>query len=801
MNKIQKTEKSVKEAIRRKSAFSLPNNPSAQGYKASEIRNALYTPITDEKNSVMAELDRIVDEVNGFLGDVAKNCDVIVKTDDSNYYGSSGFVYSFEDEYFSVKKCDALESEMIIPSSVFYNEKYYPVEFISQGVFNTTVQKIIIPKTITGIQYSAFGTSLRTVKFLGAPPTTINANAFKPGVSFEVPKEYLSDYESKLKSFITISGSIKGYDTMESNTENIATLDASKLSKVTDKSGTERVYAISETGEQITKELAKTAIEDAIPVYSSNGSLPVGQPESENDAIPKSFLEEAIKDLCAGFDFAMDGSSYKLTFQLKNSAGEVLGTAATIDLPLESMIVNIEETVNDADEPILQLKLKNDDTVEVKLDDVFRGYATQEKLDEAVTEINNSKLSKITDESENARVYAISESGEQTTKPLAKTATADAIPVYSSNGRLPVGQPESDDDAIPKSFLEEEIKDLCAGFEFAMDESSYKLTLQLKNSNSEVLGEPAEIDLPIENAIVNIQQNVDEDGEYFFQLVFSNGDVYKLWGVATEDALAKEVAKLNENIAEEVTKLNEKHENIAEEVEKLNENMAEVQERIYTLHPAVVEYISMMPYMADAENGLETLNLLLRKGKKFHWAGHYDAQGNVSAKLQEIRFDFEWVPDEAPEFDPNGLNTITEWGGNIINFSAIGSDNYDVKEFTVSRGVAGFFIDPQGMFYSFPAAEADIVIDLSIVLVDKTSGEEKTFDTSSGNWLFFIVNTTTDELDGDGLDTLEVFIEKDDETAQFFPSTLDFRTQSIDRRLKATLEEAIAKRRAELLAD
>ena len=105
------------------------------------------------------------------------------------------------------------------------------------------------------------------------------------------------------------------------------------------------------------------------------------------------------------------------------------------------------------------------------------------------------------------------------------------------------------------------------------------------------------------------------------------------------------------------------------------------------------------------------------------------------------------------------------------------------------------------MFYSFPAAEADIVIDLSIVLVDKTSGEEKTFDTSSGNWLFFIVNTTTDELDGDGLDTLEVFIEKDDETAQFFPSTLDFRTQSIDRRLKATLEEAIAKRRAELLAD
>ena len=47
------------------------------------------------------------------------------------------------------------------------------------------------------------------------------------------------------------------------------------------------------------------------------------------------------------------------------------------------------------------------------------------------------------------------------------------------------------------------------------------------------------------------------------------------------------------------------------------------------------------------------------------------------------------------------------------------------------------------------------------------------------------------------VDTVEVLIEKDNETAQFFPSTLDFRTQSIDRRLKATLEEAIAKRRTE----
>lgn len=64
---IAKTSEETKAAIKRKTAFSLPNAPSSVGYTPDEIKKAFYTPITDDTNSVLAELDRIVDEANTAL--------------------------------------------------------------------------------------------------------------------------------------------------------------------------------------------------------------------------------------------------------------------------------------------------------------------------------------------------------------------------------------------------------------------------------------------------------------------------------------------------------------------------------------------------------------------------------------------------------------------------------------------------------------------------------------------------------------------------------------------------------------
>lgn len=51
-------------AIKRKSAYALPSNPSERGMSAEEIKKAFYAPVTETAASVLSELDRVVAETN-----------------------------------------------------------------------------------------------------------------------------------------------------------------------------------------------------------------------------------------------------------------------------------------------------------------------------------------------------------------------------------------------------------------------------------------------------------------------------------------------------------------------------------------------------------------------------------------------------------------------------------------------------------------------------------------------------------------------------------------------------------------
>lgn len=64
---INKVCSKTKEAIKRKSAYSLPDRPSDQGMKPDEIKRAFYQPVVDSNNSVLAEIDRVIDEVNDYI--------------------------------------------------------------------------------------------------------------------------------------------------------------------------------------------------------------------------------------------------------------------------------------------------------------------------------------------------------------------------------------------------------------------------------------------------------------------------------------------------------------------------------------------------------------------------------------------------------------------------------------------------------------------------------------------------------------------------------------------------------------
>ncbi len=75
ITKINKTSAETKSAIQRKSAQSLPNNPSERGYSAEEIKRRFYQPIIDATNSAIAEVDRIAEETNIALEDVGVQFD------------------------------------------------------------------------------------------------------------------------------------------------------------------------------------------------------------------------------------------------------------------------------------------------------------------------------------------------------------------------------------------------------------------------------------------------------------------------------------------------------------------------------------------------------------------------------------------------------------------------------------------------------------------------------------------------------------------------------------------------------
>ena len=61
---INKISDSSRNAIIKKSVNMLPNNPSEKGFKAEAIKKAMYDIVTGKKESIIAELDRIIDEIN-----------------------------------------------------------------------------------------------------------------------------------------------------------------------------------------------------------------------------------------------------------------------------------------------------------------------------------------------------------------------------------------------------------------------------------------------------------------------------------------------------------------------------------------------------------------------------------------------------------------------------------------------------------------------------------------------------------------------------------------------------------------
>ena len=87
----------------------------------------------------------------------------------------------------------------------------------------------------------------------------------------------------------------------------------------------------------------------------------------------------AERDEAVGsFELTIDSSTYVLSLQAKDVNGDNLGSAETIDLPLESMVVSGSY---DAENKQLVLELKSGDTIEIPIDDIIAGLQEEITVD------------------------------------------------------------------------------------------------------------------------------------------------------------------------------------------------------------------------------------------------------------------------------------------------------------------------------------------------------------------------------------------------------------------------------------
>lgn len=508
MDRIQKVNAEVKSAIQRKSAYTLPNNPTDSGWKANDIRKAFWQPIIDNANSAITEIDRVVDEVNGYLNYAVKGLDSIVSVAGSYYHSSTGLIYTLSEEGFVVSGYEGEEVSLAVPAHIYHDGQYVKVVGIAGEAFKgKPIEHIEIPETVETIGDNAFASCMKlaTVVFKGI--SELGSGAFgSTNTVYTVPKEYLTAYQSSLASYVlSVKNQVCGVNTVENNANDIAILYRDKLYKITTTAGNQRVYTISTSGAQITRELTATPKAGEIPLYNSGGRIKTGNPLEDDDSTPRSYVESRLSDMGAYIAFTIDPTTYKMTLQLKNESGRVL-SSGIVDLPLESMILGAKYANG-----VLTLNIKtadgsmNNTTIDVNISDLISGLVNEEtfeaeveRLDERIDDTNIEHQA-LVNEVAQKEIYAHA---------AFHAEEAETARNFTKGGK------------IDKKFREIEAG---GGTNLSLSlDSDYKLTVKLLNKKGVVIASGM-VDLPIESLITKASYS-----NKILTLTFQSGDTLKV---------------------------------------------------------------------------------------------------------------------------------------------------------------------------------------------------------------------------------------------------------------------------------
>lgn len=124
----------------------------------------------------------------------------------------------------------------------------------------------------------------------------------------------------------------------------------------------------------------------------------------------------------AGLSMSIDPSTYVLTLQLKDQDGNALGTAQTVDLPIESMILSV--TYDDTNKRLV-ITLQNGEIVYVPLGDLVSGLQSEitssNKLNADLVDDSTSANKFVTEAEKNSMANAVQKTGDTMTGDLETT--------------------------------------------------------------------------------------------------------------------------------------------------------------------------------------------------------------------------------------------------------------------------------------------------------------------------------------------------------------------------------------------
>jgi len=123
-------------------------------------------------------------------------------------------------------------------------------------------------------------------------------------------------------------------------------------------------------------EVSIEAQDNTVVRRDGNGNIIVNTPAENTSSLDKSVAINtafADKRYLGKIQVAYNSQSHLITFTQLDAEGNTMETPYDIDLPLESLVTNIDDVVVDG-ERYLQLTLQNDDVKNIALNEIFNGF-------------------------------------------------------------------------------------------------------------------------------------------------------------------------------------------------------------------------------------------------------------------------------------------------------------------------------------------------------------------------------------------------------------------------------------------